>query len=408
MKPSNPHGHETGETLDRRSLLRRATASIPLFCVAPAASALSPPLEDDIATEGRGHQPQGLIARQHHPDNLEFPFATLDQFLTPNEQFYVRTHFEVPRIDKNTWRLSIEGEVERPFDLSYGELLKLPGTTMTSLLECSGNGRDFLEPPQTGIRWELGGVSNAEWTGVPLATVLKRAEVKPAAAEVIFQGADQGEFKEPNPKSPGVIPYARSLPLEKASQPEVLLAYRMNGRNLPPRHGYPLRAIVPGWYGMASVKWLRRIIVTSRPFDGYFQTFMYAVWEKRHGLPSLVPVTEIQVKAQIARPAPYEIVTKGTRYLIRGAAWAGEPQVAQVEVSVNGGATWDKAKLIGDAVRFAWRFWEYEWRIPAKAGQCILMARATDERGCVQPMKRDPLRRDAVISHVLPIEVEVR
>ena len=157
---------------------------------------------------------------------------------------------------------------------------------MPVLLECSGNGRVFLKPPQVGIRWELGAVSTALWTGVPLADVLDEAGVKPTAVEVILEGADHGEFTEPNPKTPGAISYARSLPMAKAKAPEVLLAYQMNGHDLPPRHGQPVRAVVAGWYGMASVKWLRRIIITDRPFHGYFQSFMYATWERQHGLPT--------------------------------------------------------------------------------------------------------------------------
>ena len=182
----------------------------------------------------------------------------------------------------------------------------------------------------------------------------------------------------------------------------------MNGEPLPPRHGQPVRAVVAGWYGMASVKWLKRIVVTDRPFEGYFQTFMYSTWGRRHGLPTLVPVTNIQVKSQIARPAPFEVVPKGTKYRMHGAAWAGESDVAKVEVSEDGGKTWVVAKLLGDPVRYAWRLWEHDWRTPERAGPHLLMARATDSKGRVQPMGWDQDLRDAVISHVLPIEVEVR
>jgi DMSO/TMAO reductase YedYZ molybdopterin-dependent catalytic subunit len=354
--------------------------------------------------------PSGLIGRQRDPDNLEFPFSTLDtdRFLTPNEQFYVRTHFEVPKLEAKTWRLTVEGEVEHPFAIGYDELRKMPARTVTALLECSGNGRGFLKPPQAGLRWELGAVGTAEWTGVPLAAILERAGIKPGAVEVVLEGADKGEFRPPQSPTPGRIPYARSLPLSKARNEEVLLAYAMNGVELPPKHGHPVRAVVPGWYGMASVKWLERINVTDRPFRGYFQTMQYAVWERRHGMPSLVPVTEIHVKAQVARPAPFEIVPKGTSYRMYGAAWAGESEVAKVEVSDDGGDTWRAATLVGKPVRYAWRFWEYDWKTPGSPGRHIVMSRATDARGHAQPTVRDPDRRDAVISHILPIEVEVR
>lgn len=349
----------------------------------------------------------GLITRQKAPDNLEFPFPSLRSFLTPNEQFYVRTHFEVPSMNPKSWRLKVSGAVEKPGEIGYDELRKLPAHTLTATLECSGNSRVFLKPPQVGLRWELGAVGNAEWTGVRLADVLERAGVRAGAVDVVLEGADKGELRPPDPKTPGTIPFARSLPLAKARQPEVLLAYRMNGQDLPAAHGFPVRAVVAGWYGMASVKWLTRVVVTDRPFDGFFQTFTYSVWERRDGLPSLVPVTAMQVKAQIARPALHEVVPARSKYRVFGAAWAGQPEVKRVEVSTDGGKTWDEARLLDRAVPFAWRFWEYAWQTP-DAGRRVLLARATDARGRVQPSKRDEDRRDAMISHVLPVEVEVR
>jgi DMSO/TMAO reductase YedYZ molybdopterin-dependent catalytic subunit len=403
IRPEGPSGRE----IDRRGFLGGAVA-LPLVLATRGVPPASAPAAADAPRPGRPREFSGLITRQRDPENLEFPFATLGGFLTPREQFYVRSHFEVPDLGAAAWRLKVEGAVERPSEVGYDELRRMAARTVTALLECSGNGRVFLEPPQVGIRWELGGVGNAAWTGVPLAAVLERAGVKPGAVEVILEGADTGRFREPDPRTPGVIPYARSLPLEKARRPEVLLAYRMNGEDLSPRHGYPVRAVVPGWYGMASVKWLRRIIVTDRPFQGYFQTFQYATWERRDGLSSLVPVTEVQVKAQIARPAPYEVVPKDTTYRIHGAAWAGEAEVAKVEISTDGGRSWARAKWTGEPARYAWRFWEFPWQTPAQDGHPILMARATDDRGRVQPMERDDDRRDAMISHVLPIEVEVR
>src|SRR5262249_50532504 len=161
-----------------------------------------------------------------------------------------------------------------------------------------------------------------------------------------------GEVKDP-PTSPGVIHFARSLPLEKARKPEVLLAYRMNGEELPPAHGFPLRAVVPGWYGMASVKWLTRVIVTERPYLGYYQSLDYTTWQRINGLPTLVPITALEVKAEVARPALDEVVAAGSTYRVHGAAWAGESEVAKVEVSGDGGRTWAEAKLLDKAVPFA-------------------------------------------------------
>jgi DMSO/TMAO reductase YedYZ molybdopterin-dependent catalytic subunit len=351
-----------------------------------------------------------VILRQHEPDNLEFPFPTLDSFLVPNERFYVRSHFGVPRLDAQTWRLRVEGEVERPQELTYDQVRQMPARTQTALLDCSGNSRVFVVPKVAGVAWELGAVGNADWTGVPLAAVLERAGVRPTALEVILEGADAGELKEfPSPyQTPGRVHFARSLPLAKARRPEVLLAYRMNGTDLPGAHGYPLRAVVPGWYGMASIKWLTRIIVTDRPFQGYFQTMEYAIFERRHGLPILTPVTELQVKALIARPASHEAVQANQAYRVHGAAWTGDSDVERVDISTDGGTTWAAGRLLDRPVAHAWRLWEYAWRTPARAGRHMLMARATDRRGRTQPLTRDPDRRNAMISHVLPVEVEVR
>jgi DMSO/TMAO reductase YedYZ molybdopterin-dependent catalytic subunit len=187
----------------------------------------------------------------------------------------------------------------------------------------------------------------------------------------------------------------------------VLLAYQMNGKDLPPEHGFPVRVVVPGWYGMASVKWLQRIVVTDRPFHGFFQTFAYTVWERRHGLPHLVPVTEMQVKAQVARPTINEVIEAGSKYRIIGAAWTGEADVAKVEVSTDGGTRWSEARLLEKPIRYAWRFWEYEWPVPKQPGRYAVLARATDSQKRVQPMERDDDRRDAMINHVQPIQVHV-
>jgi len=358
------------------------------------------------AAQGEPRLP-GMIVREKMPENLEFPFSSLHSFLTPAERFYVRSHFAVPTIDTKTWRLRVEGAVRTPLELNYDDLLKMPSRTETATLECAGNGRVFLVPAAKGAQWELGAVSNAEWTGIALQAVLARAGVKSGAVEVILEGADSGEIKDP-PKPTGPIHFARSIPLALANRPEVLLAYRMNGEELPPSHGFPVRAVVPGWYGVASVKWLTRIIVTDRPFNGHFQSVDYALWERLNGIPTRVPVTEMQVKAQIARPDMREVLAAGSTYRIFGAAWAGDAEIKQVEVSADGGTTWMPTQLLGKDVRHAWRFWERIWKVPSERGPYTLMARATDGRGNVQPTQRQPDRENYLINHVLPIAVEVR
>ena len=347
----------------------------------------------------------GKIVRETDPLNLEMPFEKLGGFITPTKLFYVRTHFPVPKIDKQTWRLGVEGEVERPFKINYDELLKLGSRKIPATLECAGNNRNFLEPKVKGVQWGLGAVGTAEWTGVALSILLDRAIVRPSAYEVILEGADGGKLDDP--KSPaGELKFARSIPLEKASS--VLLAYKMNDVELQPEHGFPVRAIVPGWYAMASIKWLQRIIVTDQPFNGYFQTLDYAFWKRRGGMAERVPLSEMQTKAEIARPAEGEIVPANSNVRVHGAAWTTNGEIIKVELSTDGGSTWNDAKLLGEAKPNAWRLWEFNWKTPAAAGKQTLISRATDSRGQTQPAERDPDRGTYMINHLLPTEVEVR
>ena len=348
----------------------------------------------------------GLITRGETPLNLEMPFSTLRDFVTPNEQFYVRCHFPVPRIDPGSWRLRVEGAVGRPLELTLAELRKMPPRTIPATMECAGNGRSHLEPKVKGVAWDIGAVGHAEWTGVLLRDVLEHAAPESGAVEVILEGADRGAIKDP-PRPPGEIHYARSLPLAKANA-DVLLAFEMNGEPLTPEHGFPLRAVVPGWFGMASVKWLQRLVVTREPFLGYYQSIDYTYWEPRNGIPSLVPLAEMRVKAQIARPAMDEAIPAGEEYRVHGAAWGGEEDVATVEISDDEGATWKAATLLGEARRNAWQFWEFRWRPPSRAGDCVLMARATDSAGRTQPPHRIQEYGTYMINHVLPIRVQVR
>ena len=348
----------------------------------------------------------GKIVRGEKPLNLEMPFEKLDGFITPTEAFYVRTHFPIPEIDKNKWRLRVEGEVKNSFEINYEELLELESRKIPVTLECAGNNRNFLEPKVKGAQWGLGAVGNAEWTGVPLSILLDRAGVNSVAGEVILEGADGGKLEDP--KSPaGELKFARSIPLTKA-RADVLLAYKMNEVDLPAQHGFPLRAIVPGWYAMASIKWLERIIVTSKPFNGYYQTLDYAYWKRRGEIADLVPLSEIAIKAEIARPAQGEIVSANSKVRIHGAAWTSDDEITKVEVSTDGGSAWSEAKLIGAAKRNAWRLWEFDWKTPSKPGKQKLIARATDSRGRTQPIERDPDRGTYMINHLLPIAVEVR
>jgi DMSO/TMAO reductase YedYZ molybdopterin-dependent catalytic subunit len=355
---------------------------------------------------GTAARPVGLIIRQKDPNNLEMPFDQLDDFITPNELFYIRSHFPTPELDTNAYRLSIGGAVRRELRLSYAHIRAMPTRTCTALLECAGNSRVFLVPPAPGAQWELGAVGNAEWTGVPLSLLLESAGLADDVCEIILEGADRGIPKE-EPKPPGPISYARSIPRKRAMQSDVLIAYQMNGRDLTPDHGYPLRAIVPGYYGMASVKWLTDIVATTQPFQGYWQTSDYGYWDDSNGRPERRPLAEMKVKSQIARPRVYETVEPGRPYTIFGAAWAGDTEVTEIWVSLDGGASWVQGDFLDPINRHAWRRWKYDWTTPTQPGRYTLLAKAKGADQRTQPDGHNPNFGSYVIDHPLPIEVFV-
>ena len=348
----------------------------------------------------------GRIVRGETPLNLEMPFEKLESFLTPTESFYVRTHFPIPSIDRDAWWLRIEGDIENAFAINYEELLELESVTIPATLECAGNNRSFLDPKVKGVQWHLGAVGTAEWTGVPLSILLDRAHAETNGRHVVLEGADGGMLEDPK-SPPGELKFARSIPVEKAHA-DVLLAYKMNGRELPPEHGFPVRAIVPGWYAMASVKWLQRIIVTEQPFTGYYQTIDYAYWERRGSIAELKPLTEMKVKAQIAKPVAGDVVPANSGVRVHGTAWTSNGEITKVELSTDGGATWTEVKLLGEPEPNAWRLWEFNWQTPTAAGTQTLIARATDSLDRTQPVHRDADRGTYMINHLLPIEVQVK
>jgi DMSO/TMAO reductase YedYZ molybdopterin-dependent catalytic subunit len=378
--------------LSRRDVLRAAPL-LALPAVARGAQAPAPPYP-------------GMTVRMEEPRNLEFPFSTLSELKVPTERFFVRAHFAVPKVDLANYKLTVEGHVENPLSLTLDEVKKLPQVTKPLLLECAGNGRVFLVPQGRGLQWGLGAVGNAEWTGTPLGAILERARVKAGAVEVVLVGADTGAIAA-DPQTPGPIHFDRGLPLEKAKKDEVILAHAMNGEPLTTSHGAPLRAVVGGWYGMASVKWLTRVVVLDRPHAGYWQTMDYSYWERSNGLPQLRPITTIEPKASIARPTAGEVVAAGRSYEVTGAAWTGEGRVAKVELSADGGTTWSAVK-VENANPFTWVIWTHRWDAPKTPGPVKLVARCTDDKGRTQPDKRDPDRRTYVINHLVPVEVLVR
>jgi DMSO/TMAO reductase YedYZ molybdopterin-dependent catalytic subunit len=295
----------------------------------------------------------------------------------PNAHFYVRNHFQIPMLDASTWRLRVGGLVERTLALGLRDLTTMRSETLVVTLECAGNGRYRLDPPVEGEKWRTGAVSTAEWTGVPLVEVLDRAGIKPEAAEVVFRGADSGRVD-----GHGEVAFERSLTVDTARDSQALLAYAMNGEQLPMQHGFPVRLIVPGWYGVASVKWLTHIEAVPDAFDGYFQATKYWFEVVKDGQTVRDPVTLQRVRALITEPASDDDLPVGD-LAVRGVAWSGAAPIARVDVSVDGGP-WQEARLIGSRHRHSWQWWELITRVE-RPGAISLCARATDLAGRTQP-----------------------
>ena len=356
-----------------------------------------------VETGGLGPRSR-LIVREREPLNLEFPFDQLDGRLTPNDLFFVRSHFPAPRLDLREYRLNIEGAVRQSYRLGLPELMAMPAVTRPATLECAGNGRIFLAPKAKGVQWQLGAVGTADWTGVPLPALLERAGVEADASEIVLEGADRGTPNE-DPMPPGETQYARSIPMSKAA--DVLIAYAMNGEALTVDHGYPVRAVVRGHYGMASVKWLTHIRAATESFQGYWQTTDYAYWNCEHGNPVRRPLGAMALKSSIARPRTGETLRAGSSCRIFGAAWSGGTPVVQVELSTDAGRTWRSARFLDDAQQFLWRRWEFDWKVPEEKRVYVLKSRATDAEGNVQPEEHDKRFGAYVIHHTLGIEVAV-
>jgi len=343
-----------------------------------------------------------LVPVSTEPWNAETLLPAQTGVITPGAAFYKRNHFPIPQLAAPTWRLTVAGAVASSLALTYDELLALPSRTHLVTLECAGNGRTQLKPPADGEPWGYGAVSTAEWTGVPLHIVLARADLAPDACEMVFEGADAGDV----PAAGSTIPFARSLPLEKALHPDTLLAYAMNGEPLPAAHGFPLRLVVPGWYGMAAVKWLTRIEAITEPFQGFYQVQRYVLPHVERGDASPIPLTAIGVRALFTAPPPDAVVTLG-RHMLRGLAWSGVAPVASVEVSTDGGAAWHLAELTSEPARYAWRRWEYAWEA-REPGPATLLCRAFDAAGNAQPTAPRWNRLGYANNAVQPVPVLVR
>jgi DMSO/TMAO reductase YedYZ molybdopterin-dependent catalytic subunit len=322
----------------------------------------------------------GLVGRSKEPLNCELRPAMLGGDVTSTGKFFRRNHFPIPEIDPGAWRLRLSGLIRRPLSLSLGQLRAMPAESLNVTLECAGNGRTLFSPPVGGEPWGLGAVSTARWTGARLRDVLAQAGIEPTAREVVFRGADAGQVED----LPEPISFERSLTVGDAEHSGALLAYEMNGEPLPARHGFPVRLIVPGWYAVASVKWLSEIVLSDRPFRGYFQDTHYVYEWDRDGGPEREPVRLQRVRAMVVEPAAGQLISAGD-LVVSGVAWSGAAPVTEVDVRVEtdagpAQAGWQRARLVGPARGHGWRRWE----LPVTGlppGPARISARAADAAG---------------------------
>jgi len=322
-----------------------------------------------------------LRVMSEKPLNAETPNPYLRSWITANKVFFARNQGGIPEkpIALSDWSLTIEGEVDTPLVLRYDQICRMPKAIVCNTLECSGNSRSLLEKKASGNPWTIGGVGNAVWGGVWLKELLDSAGLKAGARHVAFEGLDK-------PLGSAQIKFVRSVPMEKA-QSSMLLAYEMNGEPLPLDHGYPLRALALGWTGANSVKWLHKITVLDRPFEGYFMDKVYRKFQKGQDPASGEVVTGINLKSIITQPEQSEMLPSG-KITILGAAYAGTAEVERVDISTDDGKTWNAATFIGPNEPYAWRQWQFLWTIEEK-GDYTLLSRATDTAGNQQPMKAD-------------------
>jgi sulfite oxidase len=326
----------------------------------------------------------------------EMPIARLNSWITPTTNFFVRNNLLLPRVSLDSWRLRVTGEVSRPLELTFDEFRRLSVSSLTNTLECAGNGRAFFRPAIAGVPWRRGAVGNALFSGPRLRDLLEKAGLKTSGHHVAFKGLDI--------VPPGAHEFVRSIPVSKALEPSTLVASHMNGAALTREHGFPARALVPGWIGSCSIKWLCEIRVLQNEFNGFYMSSAYrlpgASFSRRsssnsrsrsnkradHGRAE--PITSLVVKSIIAHPQDGATVSlQGPEVLtVSGAAWAGENAIERVEVSTDGGHSWRNANLDPEQAKYAWRLWKYTWR-PARGGAYLLQSRATDRNGNTQPQE---------------------
>jgi DMSO/TMAO reductase YedYZ molybdopterin-dependent catalytic subunit len=339
-----------------------------------------------------------LAARNHG-----MPLEALRYPITPVGLHYLLVHYDIPAVDPDAWRLELGGAVERPLSLSLTELRALPAVTRPVTLECAGNGRALMAPRPLSQPWLTEAVGTGEWTGVPLRAVLERAGLRDDAVELLFTGLDRGIEGEVEQL------YERSLPRAEALSDDALLAYELNGAPLPVQHGFPLRLVIAGWYGMAHVKWLGAITALTEPFQGYQQVVGYRLYDADGEAGAAV--TRMLPRSLTIPPGVPDFLTR-ERFVdagpcrLEGRAWSGWAPVERVEVSTDGGATWHDARLGEPVGERAWRGWSYEW--DALPGGHVISSRATDAAGNEQPIEQPWNLKGYVNNEVERIPVTVR
>jgi DMSO/TMAO reductase YedYZ molybdopterin-dependent catalytic subunit len=335
------------------------------------------------------------------PLNAETSIEYLRSWITSNSAFFDRNQGGIPnkKIALKNWELFIEGEVQTPLKLSFDEIYLMPRATVANTLECSGNSRSLLEQKASGNPWTIGGVGNAVWGGVWLKDLLIRSGVKQNAEHVAFEGIDK-------PLGSSQIKFIRSIPLEKAMS-STLLAFEMNGEPLPLKHGYPLRALALGWTGANCVKWLYKITVMEKPFEGFFMDKVYRVFQKGQEPDKGQYVTSLNLKSIITQPMKGERIRAG-KITVLGAAYAGENEIGRVEISADHGKNWVSAKCIGPHEQYAWRQWQYIWEVEEK-GSYTIMSRATDVEGRQQPLNASwnvlGYGNNGILEHAINIDI---
>ncbi|HXM78629.1 MAG TPA: sulfite oxidase [Thermoanaerobaculia bacterium] len=370
MKDSTEPRHRLSD-LDRRKFLFLAGTAALL--PAAAARVVASPLPEVPGSRRR------MLQVNAYATDAETPLDALTTYITPNDLFFVRHHWNPTFQNTVPWTLAVDGEVGRALRLTLSDLKKMPRTSATCVLQCAGNGRGLHRPIVPGVQWKYGAVGNARWTGVKVRDILDQAGLKGSARHLHTFGAD---------KPPGKVPpFHRSVEIEKVLA-DGLVAYEMNGEPLMPLHGAPARLVVPGWAGDHWMKWLERISVQPEPQKGFYMETAYR-YPKQPGEPGvafkpeeMTPVTDLFVKSNITEtPAQARV---GTPVTLRGFAFSGAPDIAKVEVSDDAGATWRQAVLDSQHDPYAWRLWSFRYE-PKAAGKAALVARATDSRGSVQP-----------------------